>query len=111
MAAVPDPLVRVNYDSGNSASLGYDVSSELAVYGDRVGSVHVKDRLRGGTTVPLGAGHADLPALFTGLVNLGYGGDYVLQVARGEAGCEVEWARLNSEFVNRLIAGALIKVG
>jgi L-ribulose-5-phosphate 3-epimerase len=91
--------VRVNYDSGNSASLGYDVGRELAAYGTRIGSVHVKDRIRGGSTVPLGSGDADLTALFEGLAGLRYQGDYVLQVARGEDGNEVQWARQNRELL------------
>lgn len=99
LAQIPDPLLRVNYDSGNSASLGYDVASELAAYGTRIGSVHVKDRIDGGGTVPLGSGDADLPALFTGLAALRYQGDYVLQVARGTDGGEVEWARHNRAFL------------
>jgi L-ribulose-5-phosphate 3-epimerase len=98
---VPDPLLRANYDSGNSASLGYDVAEELAAYGMRIGSVHVKDRIKGGGTVPLGTGNADLPALFSGLAGLPYQGDYVLQVARSTDGEEVAWARQNREFVTR----------
>src|SRR5207248_89521 len=45
---LPTQRIGVTYDIGNSASLGYDPSEELRAYGDRVGSVHVKDRLRGG---------------------------------------------------------------
>lgn len=92
---IPEAWVRVTYDSGNSASLGYDVTSELAAYGERIGSVHIKDRVNGGGTVPLGSGDADLPTLLAGLARLGYQGDYVLQVARGADGHEVEWARRN----------------
>jgi L-ribulose-5-phosphate 3-epimerase len=99
LAQIPDPLLRVNYDSGNSASLGYDVARELAAYGARVGSVHVKDRVQGGGTVPLGTGDADLPALFSALAGLRYQGDYVLQVARGTDGGEVEWACQNRTFL------------
>lgn len=96
---LPSPVIRVNYDSGNSASLGYDPREEFAAYGERIGSVHVKDRKRGGTTVPLGTGDADLPAVFAGLHRLRYGGDVILQVARGAAGNEVEWARGNRQLV------------
>jgi L-ribulose-5-phosphate 3-epimerase len=103
LARVPDPLCRVNYDSGNSASLGYDVVSELAAYGTRIGSIHIKDRVYSGGTVSLGTGDADLPSLFSGLAGLRYQGDYVLQVARGEDGCEVEWARQNRAFLLRLL--------
>jgi hexulose-6-phosphate isomerase len=101
LAQIPDPLCRVNYDSGNSASLGYDVASELAAYGARIGSVHIKDRVHGGGSVPLGTGDADLPALVSGLGALRYQGDYVLQVARGADGSEVEWARQNRAFLIR----------
>jgi L-ribulose-5-phosphate 3-epimerase len=99
LAQIPHPLLRVNYDSGNSASLGYDVARELAAYGTRIGSVHIKDRIHGGGTVPLGTGDANLPALFSGLAGLRYQGDYVLQVARGADGSEVEWARQNRAFL------------
>jgi hexulose-6-phosphate isomerase len=99
LVQVPNPLVQVNYDSGNSASQGYDVGSELAAYGTRIGSVHIKDRIRGGGTVPLGTGDADLPALFSGLAGLQYQGDYVLQIARSTDGCELEWARHNRAFL------------
>jgi L-ribulose-5-phosphate 3-epimerase len=85
------PLVRVNYDSGNSASLGYRVSEEFAAYGHRIGSVHIKDRLFNAGTVPLGTGNADLPAVFAGLARLSYAGDYVLQIARAETGSEMAW--------------------
>ena len=100
LARMPDPLLRVNYDSGNSASLRYDVVRELAAYGTRIGSVHIKDRVHGGGTVPLGTGDADLSALFTGLAGLRYQGDYVLQVARGADGGEVAWARDNRRFLS-----------
>jgi L-ribulose-5-phosphate 3-epimerase len=85
------PMLRVNYDSGNSASLGYLVREEFASYGTRIGSVHIKDRVRSGGTVPLGTGNADFPALFDSLANSNYSGDFVLQVARQEPGSEVQW--------------------
>ena len=93
------PLVRVNYDSGNSASLGYMLADEFAAYGKRIGSVHIKDRHRGGSTVPLGTGSADLAGLFRGLAKLRYDGDYVLQIARSMIGDEVRWITQNLAFV------------
>lgn len=101
---LPHPLVRANYDAGNSAALGYHPSEEFAAYGARVGSVHVKDRVRGGGTVPLGAGDADLQALFAALRGVGYAGDVVLQVARGVPGDEVAWAAANRARVEALAA-------
>jgi hexulose-6-phosphate isomerase len=98
------PMVRVNYDTGNSAALGYCATEELEVYGDRVGSVHVKDRVRDGGTVPLGEGHAELEVALVTLRDRGYDGDVVLQVARGTDGDEVAWARRNAAVVRELWA-------
>lgn len=101
LARLPHPMLKANYDSGNSSSLGYDVKLELAAYGPRIGSVHIKDRIRGGGTVPPGQGDADVPALLAGLSRLQYRGDFVLQVARGTPGDEVEWARHNRTWLLR----------
>lgn len=101
------PEVKANYDTGNSASLGYDFGEELSAYGSRIGSVHLKDRVRGGGTVPLGCGNADIPAVLAKLHELGYSGDFILQVARGEPGQEVEWAEHNRRvLVSHLQAAA-----
>jgi hexulose-6-phosphate isomerase len=99
LTRLPDPLLKVNYDSGNSSSLGYAPREEFAVYGERVGSIHIKDRLLGGSTVPLGTGDADFPALAEGLRKVAYKGDFILQVARSVSGDEVAWTRQNRDFV------------
>jgi len=100
---IPHPLVKVNYDSGNSSSLGYRPANEFAAYGNRVGSVHIKDRLLHGTTVPLGQGDSDLNEVFRCLRSLDYAGDYILQVARGAVGSEVSWASRNRAYVERYL--------
>jgi len=78
--------VGINYDIGNSASLGYNAESEISEYGHRILNVHVKDRLLGGTTVPLGEGNANLPYVFNELKKIGYSGNYILQTARAKDG-------------------------
>lgn len=98
---VPNPMVWVNYDSGNSSSLGFLAQDEFAAYGNRIGSVHIKDRVRGGGTVPLGSGDADFPAVFEELGKIGYTGDITLQAARSTPGAEVAWARANVAFIAR----------
>ncbi len=100
MGNASHPLIKVNYDIGNSASLGYRPREELAAYGDRIGSVHVKDRVLGGSTVALGTGDADFAAVFAGLGERRYAGDIILQVARGVTGEEVAWAKGNRAFVD-----------
>jgi len=96
---IPNPKLKVNYDSGNSSSLGYSPADEFAAYGDRIGSVHIKDRVLNGGTVPLGTGNADFKSLFSCLEKISYAGDFTLQVARSTPGDEVAWAKHNLAFV------------
>ena len=86
---LPHPLIRVTYDTGNSASLGYDPHEEFAAYGNRVGSVHIKDRKRGGGTVKLGTGDTDFAAVAEELKKIKFEGLYTLQAARGEVKQEI----------------------
>jgi hexulose-6-phosphate isomerase len=95
---LPSPMIWVNYDSGNSSGIGYKPREEFAAYGARVGSVHIKDRVLGGTTVALGTGSADFPALFEALQAHRYERDFILQAARLELGGEVALARANRAF-------------
>ena len=80
----------VNYDIGNSASFGYDPTQEFSAIGDRILNVHVKDRILGGTTVPLGTGNADFPTVFKCLNENGYVGNLIMQTARAQDGKHAE---------------------
>jgi hexulose-6-phosphate isomerase len=102
--ALPHPLLKANYDSGNSASLGYSPTEEFAAYGQRIGSVHIKDRVRHGSTVPLGTGAAEFPALFQALNKVNYRGDFILQTARGSPGEEPALAQRNLSWLQHQIA-------
>ena len=75
-------IFGINYDIGNSAALGMLPALEIAAYGDRILNVHIKDRMLGGTTVPLGTGNADFDSVFSALGRIGYSGKYILQTAR-----------------------------
>lgn len=81
-----DRYFGLTYDIGNSAALGFDSRAEIAAYGARIVNVHIKDRLLGGTTVPLGTGNANLPATISALERFGYRGNYILQTARASEG-------------------------
>jgi hexulose-6-phosphate isomerase len=86
MEAFPADVFGINYDSGNSASLGYDSIEEIEAYAPRILNVHIKDRIRGGTTVPLGTGNADLAKTIRLIERSGYKGQYILQTARAADG-------------------------
>ncbi len=89
MDRFPDRGFGVNLDIGNSVALGFTPAEEIATLGPLIHNVHVKDRLLGGTTVPLGQGAADFPAVFDALRRMGYGGQLILQTARAADGDHV----------------------
>jgi L-ribulose-5-phosphate 3-epimerase len=86
ISKLPTDVFGINYDIGNSASLGFDPSVELAAYGQRVYNVHMKDRVLGGGTVALGTGNANFDAVFATLGRLRYSGLVILQTARAQDG-------------------------
>ncbi|CAN1513722.1 IolE Sugar phosphate isomerases/epimerases [Methylophilaceae bacterium] len=78
-----DPnLFGINYDIGNSAALGFKPKEEIASYGLRIMNIHIKDRILGGTTVPLGMGNANFSEIFSELSKINYQGNFILQTAR-----------------------------
>ena len=95
--------VRMNYDIGNSASSGYDPSEELIGLGQWLGSVHVKDRLLGGSTVRLGTGSADFETCFRLIRANDFHGPFILQTARETGLTETELAMRNRQFVMQFL--------
>jgi len=87
---LPVEQFGINYDIGNSAALGFNPTEEFAAYGARVVNVHVKDRVLGGTTVPLKTGSADFDAAFAALARQNFQGNYILQTARAVDGNHAE---------------------
>ena len=94
-------IFGINYDIGNSASLGLCPEEEFSFFGDRILNVHVKDRLLGGTTVPLGDGHADFCNVYRLLKSLNYRGNYILQTARADDDNHSEVLLKYKRFVQR----------
>lgn len=90
IARLPAERFGINYDIGNSAALGFKPAEEFAAYGNRVVNVHVKDRVLGGTTVPLKTGSADFDGVFSALAKHNYQGNFILQTARAAFGNHAE---------------------
>ena len=72
----------INFDMGNSASLGHNPLDELEVCKERIFNVHIKDRLLNGPTVPLGTGAVQFRAVADALASQKYSGNMILQAAR-----------------------------
>jgi L-ribulose-5-phosphate 3-epimerase len=83
------PRVTVNYDTGNSAALGYDPAEELACYGKKITDIHIKDRKLGGGSVLLGRGDAQFEKFFEALRPLHYTGPFIMQAYRDDEGLAI----------------------
>jgi L-ribulose-5-phosphate 3-epimerase len=81
--------ITVNYDIGNSASLGFDSVTELNSYGDRISDIHIKDRTLGGGPVILGEGAANFDLFFDKLREFDYSGPFIMQAYRDNEGVSV----------------------
>ena len=77
-----DQLVGINFDMGNSASLGFDPADEIRTIRDNIKNIHIKDRVRGGTTVPLGLGSVKFGVVSSLLREIDYEKNLTLQCAR-----------------------------
>jgi len=106
IAAFPTDAFGINFDIGNSASLGWAPTEEIPLIAPRLVNVHVKDRVLGGTTVPLGQGDADLPTVFKLLAEIGYEGFLILQTARAADGDHLGAARAYRDLVLDLASGS-----
>jgi L-ribulose-5-phosphate 3-epimerase len=102
--SVGSPRVRAYYDTGNCTAAGVDIAHDIVPLLPVLHAVHVKDRLRGGSSQPLGTGAANFSEFFPVLLRAGFRGDFVLQhYFEQQPELEAEQAL---SFVRRQIAAA-----
>jgi sugar phosphate isomerase/epimerase len=89
----------INYDSGNSSGLGYNIDKEFQMYGKYIQNVHIKDRALKGNTVRLGAGNANFTKLFSNLKKINYKNLLILQTARSHVNNHVDEIKINLNFL------------
>ena len=101
-----DFQVFANYDTGNSASLGFSVNEELELLGPWIKNIHIKDRLYKGSTISLGDGDVDFELFFKNLSKIQYSGDLIIQGARNSSDNSSEPLAVCSyyyQFVNQYV--------
>ena len=91
----------INYDIGNSSSLGFQAKDEIKTYGNYIKNVHIKDRYFKGTTVRLGKGNANFNEVFINLKKKKYNGNFILQTARSKKGLHKKEISMNLSFINK----------
>jgi hexulose-6-phosphate isomerase len=84
-----DSIFGVNYDIGNSSSLGYNPDEEFSAYGSRVSLIHIKDRTLGAGSVFLGQGDADIVGVLGQLDTMNFNGPVTMQAFRDVQGINV----------------------
>jgi sugar phosphate isomerase/epimerase len=99
---LPSKNVTVNYDTGNSASLGYNPIEEFENYGIRISDIHIKDRKRNGGSVFLGTGDTRFNLFFEAFKTIDFNGPFIMQAFRDEQGIDIFEQQL-SFFKNKLI--------
>ena len=92
-------LFGINYDTGNSASLGYNINDEFENYGKFIKNVHIKDRIFKGSTIKLGNGNVNFSDLFKNLKSISYKNFLILQTARSKSGNHVLEIKDNIKFL------------
>ena len=92
----------LNYDTGNSASLGFNVKDEFK-YFRYVKNIHIKDRIYRGKTVRLGCGSWKYKTFFKLLKKSNYNGNLILQTARSPKKEHINEININKEFVRKFM--------
>lgn len=78
------PSIGVCYDAGNGASMGFDAGRDIRRLGAALFEMHMKDRRRGGPSVPLGSGEVDFADVFHALGEIGFTGPITLETPVGD---------------------------
>ena len=93
----------INYDTGNSAGLGFDSNDEFKLYGKYIKNIHIKDKFLNGETVRLGSGDADFYKIFNNLKKISYKNILILQTARSKTNKHVHELNMNYSFLNNIL--------
>lgn len=91
----------INYDTGNSAALNYDLNEEK-IYFKYVKNIHIKDRLINGHSVRLGTGNWKYKKFFQ-YIRKNYCGNLILQTARSKNCKDIEEMLINRNFVKKYL--------
>ena len=98
-------LYGINYDLGNSASLGYSIEKEFSFYGKYIKNIHLKDRLKNGPSVKFGNGNAKFRELFNQLKKINYKGTLIFQSARPMIkGNDLNEIKINLKYLDKFIS-------
>ena len=94
---------KICFDMGNSASMGYDPADVLNSIAPYLGTVHIKDRLLDGNSVPLGEGAVDFSKVFSILNEINFSGYFSFQAYRDKNSNNIELLSLYQKFIYKIM--------
>ena len=94
---------KICFDMGNSASMGYDPADVLNSIAPYLGTVHIKDRLLDGNSVPLGEGAVDFSKVFSILNEINFSGYFSFQAYRDKNSNNTELLSLYQKFIYKIM--------
>lgn len=94
---------KICFDMGNSASMGYDPTDVLNNIAPYLGTVHIKDRLLDGDSVPLGEGAVDFSKVFSILNEINFSGYFSFQAYRDKNSNNTELLSLYQKFIYKIM--------
>lgn len=93
----------INYDTGNSAGIGYKIINEK-IYFNYVKNIHLKDKKLNGASVRLGNGDFEFKAFFKLMKKINYKGCYILQTARTKKSFgDLNELNINRDYINKFL--------
>ncbi|MBD3240735.1 MAG: TIM barrel protein [Chitinivibrionales bacterium] len=83
LEGIGDSRMKTLLEVGHFHSAGVDWRQGYELLGDTIRLVHVKDKV-GRQSVVFGTGEIDYPALFAHMRDVGYAGDFVMEIEAGD---------------------------
>ena len=107
ISKINHPKIKLNYDVGNSTANKFNMEEEFKLLHKWITNIHIKDRLSGNHTVPLGKGNVNFDYFFKILRQKNYEGDLIIQGAREDLTnnkiSPIETSEKYLEFVNQYL--------
>lgn len=96
--------IKICFDMGNSTCFGFEPTEVISTIGNHLGSVHIKDRMLNGPSVPLGKGSVDFYTVFKNLKKINFSGPYSFEVYRDRKLDNVQVIKNSLSFINNIIS-------
>jgi L-ribulose-5-phosphate 3-epimerase len=95
--------IKICFDMGNSASEGFDPIEVINTLENDLGSVHIKDRIFHGSSVPIGKGDVKFHQIFNSLNKINFNGPISFQIYRNKDSDNISILKHSLTFINEII--------